>query len=194
MAVMAFQFLSLAILWILLSHGSGNEKPSEKHTNIYLSGITEEMVLNSLHYAEDELRIFIYNSSDVFRPIEIKNSLKHFRSEYLFVDYLQMISESNEEGEGDHRKKMIVTKPEHANVFLIEHKVFNGKFDSVDEMVLYLRAVVDRVVDELPYYKLHGGKDHYFFGVHSNGKIWSYLRLIASLLQVPFVWMVGENP
>ena len=157
---MVFQSLSLAILWILVSHGSGsgNEKPSEKHADIYLRGITEEMVFSSIHYAENELRIFIYNSTDVFRPIEIKNSLKHFRSEFLFVDYLQMISDSDDVG--DHRKKMIVTNPEHANVFLIEHKVFNGKFDSVDEMVLYLRAVVDRVVDG-PYYKLHGGKDHY---------------------------------
>jgi hypothetical protein len=166
---MQIPFHSFLLWWIFLCRCWGQNRYNKDNVDIYLNDFTEEKLLNSIHVAEHELRIYIYNATDVFRPIELKNSLKHFRSEYLFIDYLQMISDSNVES--DHRKAMIVSNPDQANVFIIEHKVFNGKFHSVDEMVLYIRAVVDRVVNDLPYYKLHGGKDHYFFGVHSNGKL-----------------------
>jgi hypothetical protein len=134
---------------------------------VYIHDITEESLFNAVKLAENEIKIYIYNATDAFRSIPLKNSLKHFRSEYLFTEYLTMISKSTDHQ--DHRKNMIVTNPEHANTFLIDHRVFNGVFSSVDEMVLYIRAVIDRVVDELPYYNRNGGKDHYFFGVHSNG-------------------------
>jgi hypothetical protein len=135
---------------------------------IYVQDITEESLFNAIKLAETEIKIFIYNATDVYRPISLKNSLKHFRSEYLFTDYLQLISESS--NHQDHRKKMIVTNPEHANTFLIDHRVFNGQFFSVDEMVVYIRTLIDRVVLDLPFYNRTGGKDHYFFGVHSNGQ------------------------
>lgn len=144
--------------------------------SIYLDNISEDLLVESIKLAEKELRIYIYNTSDVnYHNIELKDSLKHFRTEYLFVDYLEMIFQ--DANHDDHRKKMIVRNPNDANVFIIDHRVFNGKFNSVDEMVLYIRAIIDHVINDLPYYKRNGGEDHYFFGVHSNGNLVTFFLL-----------------
>ena len=136
--------------------------------NIYLSNINEEFLFSSLYFIESDLKFYIYNTNKIFRSIELKHSLKHFRSEYLFTNYLKMLV--NLTSSSDHRKNIIVTNPEDANIFLIDHKLFNGIFQDVEEMTLYIKTIIDHVLNDFPYYQRYGGSDHYFFGVHSNGE------------------------
>jgi hypothetical protein len=65
---------------------------------------------------------------------------------------------------------MIVTNPDEANVFLIDHEWLRYTMKDCGESIAHHMArIVHNVVDLYPYYNRSGGRDHFMMAVYDHG-------------------------
>lgn len=84
---------------------------------------------------------------------------------HLFRKYLEAFSHSNYVDELDPRKSIIVTDPEQANAFLIDHEWIRATRNHCDTTIQdHLVPIINNVIDNYPYFNRSQGKDHFFLG------------------------------
>lgn len=66
----------------------------------------------------------------------------------------------------DSRKHMIVSDPEQANVFIINHDwIRTNRYHCEEALEKHLVPIVNNIVDNYPYYNRSQGLDHFFLGL-----------------------------
>jgi hypothetical protein len=123
-------------------------------------------LLNLAKTAERNLKFFIYAVPD-----EISVPQSHFNLEYTFPHYLYGLHDLFKSD--DPRYNMLVTNPEEANAFLIDcrwiahvHKRPSGEQDAT---VSYLIPIVNKVINDYPYFNRTMGADHFLIQMFDNG-------------------------
>lgn len=142
-----------------------------ENSQIFWNKLSDDEMMNFVKTAEKQLKIFIYPiPSDAETDVPGEQLLAHFRTEYLFRKYLQELSTAPELSSDDPRRVMIVSDPNQANAFVIDHnwmKLTRHRCGEVTER--HLIPIITNVLENYPFFKRSQGRDHFFMAVYDKG-------------------------
>ena len=135
--------------------------------------MTENDLLQLVNNANIDLRFFIY-PMPTRTYLSNKDSLllSHFRLEHKFIEYLQINHALNIKINNSAFKPFLVSDPEEANVFIIEHRQLKlsslggGECDNL--LHKHLAVIVDNVIFNYPYYNRSNGWNHFYMAMYGN--------------------------
>lgn len=180
-------------------HYDSFHNDTDNNLDIFWNGINESILLQLIHEAESNIRIFIYpipldvlqvNASDKYChksqtstcvPLIKRLHMKqHFQIEYLFIEYLQQFQSNqtllNSLSINDPRRYMIVNESHQANAFIINHQILRIINDQCGPGVQkriwskHIIPIIDHMKLDYPYFnKSYGGHDHFFISMYDFG-------------------------
>ena len=103
--------------------------------------------------AEEWIKIYIYPMPEGNKDIINKAYMgsRNNALDFLLSRYFQQKFADN-----DSRRAILVTNPDEANAFLIDHRWGIGTLDG------HLKPVINNVIHSYPYFNRSGGHDHFF--------------------------------
>ena len=113
--------------------------------------IPNRKLLELVKGAEESMKLFIY-------PMPVSNEIMnkaYINNRNSDLDFLLSRYFRQKFSDDDSRRGILVTNPDEANAFLIDHRWGIGTLDG------HLKPVINNVIQSYPYFNRSGGHDHF---------------------------------
>ena len=160
-----FIVIFATIFFKLISEAVGLDHP--------FRNMTENDLLQLVNIANIDLRFFIYPMP---KKAYLSNKdpllLSHFRLEHKFIEYLQINHALSIKINNSAFKSFLVSNPEEANAFIIEHRQLKlsslGGSECDNLLHKHLSVIVDNVIFNYPFYNRSNGRNHFYMAMYGS--------------------------
>jgi len=173
-----YSFLILITYCLLHTDSIGSSESSKSSFPVDqynpFRNINESQLIDLVRRAYGEVRMFIYPiPPEVLPSYKTPVMLTHFKLEHKFTEYFKQLHNLSIQNSSSF-KSILVSDPSEANVFLIDHWTLRMAFFGEKEapkIWSHLKAIVENVIKNYPYYNRSQGYDHFFIATSDHGAI-----------------------